>query len=231
MIRKMLVVLLMAATLLISVPLVHAEPPPTNTASANLYIREYWIHKINGLENNSKEFMDRTEITVTGEDGETYFVSVVGNRFRIRSQGNVKPTTYSTELKYLAVKDYYGEAISTVTISPDGKFADSIGGEYMMPVRYNEKYRVFTMAHIIGWRDAMPPNTNLYVSSVTGGWKITLSATDDFTGPIKTEYRINQGTWITYTQPFILPAEGAPLLEYRSTDQSGNAEQIRVRQF
>ncbi|MBK7181111.1 MAG: hypothetical protein IPH82_28685 [Chloroflexi bacterium] len=35
-----------------------------------------------------------------------------------------------------------------------------------------------------------------------------LAATDDFSGVAYTQYRLQDGAWLTYTMPFVLAAEG-----------------------
>ncbi|MBX4189250.1 hypothetical protein KW785_01480 [Candidatus Parcubacteria bacterium] len=60
-----------------------------------------------------------------------------------------------------------------------------------------------------------------YISSV----KITLSATDDNSGVLKTEYSINSGsTWNLYVEPFTMNTRGGTDIMYRSTDKTGNVE-------
>jgi ABC-type transport system substrate-binding protein len=49
-----------------------------------------------------------------------------------------------------------------------------------------------------------------------------ITATDDGSGVRLVEYRIDEGTWMNYTEEFKLP-EGAHTLSYRATDNLGNA--------
>jgi photosystem II stability/assembly factor-like uncharacterized protein len=62
---------------------------------------------------------------------------------------------------------------------------------------------------------------NLYISNVT----VTLSATDDISGVASTVYKLDDGLWTTYTEPFLVTSDGAHLLRYYSIDNAGNAEQ------
>lgn len=62
--------------------------------------------------------------------------------------------------------------------------------------------------------------TNLFVRSTT---PFTLAATDDFSGVVLTEYRIDDGGWTPYA-PFTVQSEGAHVIRYRSSDHVGNRE-------
>ncbi|TXK74376.1 hypothetical protein FU659_29590 [Paenibacillus sp. N3.4] len=70
---------------------------------------------------------------------------------------------------------------------------------------------------------AQPNNNGWYKSDVT----VTFSAYDNLSGVAGTEYRINDGTWTAYSGPFTITAEGKNLLEFRSTDNAGNVEQVK----
>ncbi len=58
---------------------------------------------------------------------------------------------------------------------------------------------------------------------VTGGTTFTLSATDNLSGVVATEYRIDSGNWTVYT-PFRIATEGVHTISYRSTDNVANTE-------
>ncbi|MGM7719687.1 OmpL47-type beta-barrel domain-containing protein [Metabacillus sp. Hm71] len=53
---------------------------------------------------------------------------------------------------------------------------------------------------------------------------ITLSASDKHSGAAKTEYRMNDGEWMEYTEPINSFAEGKNRVDYRSIDNAGNVE-------
>lgn len=63
-------------------------------------------------------------------------------------------------------------------------------------------------------------NHGWFVTPVT----ITLAATDDFSGVAYTQYRLQDGAWLTYTMPFVLAAEGEMAVAYRSVDLENNQE-------
>jgi len=83
--------------------------------------------------------------------------------------------------------------------------------------------------------DRTPPTTSLeigdpkfgtnpiYVSTVTS---FTLSATNGLSGVDCTKYKIDSGTWITYSAPFTPPGIGSYTLNYHSVDRAGNIEDI-----
>ncbi len=64
-----------------------------------------------------------------------------------------------------------------------------------------------------------------YISAV----QIRLSAIDDNSGILKTQYSLNGGlTWNTYKKQFVINTRGGVELMYRSTDRAGNIEPIKI---
>ena len=93
--------------------------------------------------------------------------------------------------------------------------------------------------HLIFNIDTTAPNTTCTLDGVMGdnGWyvsnvTVTLSATDNEggSGVKKTEYSFDEEEWITYTDPFIVSAEGLTTLYYRSEDNAGIIEVTIVRE-
>lgn len=62
---------------------------------------------------------------------------------------------------------------------------------------------------------------------VSGSTRFTITANDSFSGLERTEYRVDNGQWLSYL-PFTLNTEGAHLIEYRAVDKAGNSEQPRA---
>jgi len=59
---------------------------------------------------------------------------------------------------------------------------------------------------------------------------VSLTATDDNAGVLKTEYSLNNGsTWNTYSNSFIITALGSNTVQYRATDRAGNVESTKSR--
>jgi hypothetical protein len=85
--------------------------------------------------------------------------------------------------------------------------------------------------------DVTPPHTQYSASHMIGNhypdWLMakvvaTLTPTDDMSGTVTTEYRFNQGSWLGYAGGTLeFTQEGLNTLEYRSTDASGNTEEIQ----
>ncbi len=83
--------------------------------------------------------------------------------------------------------------------------------------------------------DTTPPETTatLNPSSPDGpdGWyispvEVTLSATDDDSGVDYTMYRINNGTWTTYSSSFMVSSNGHYQVDFYSVDNAGNTETV-----
>ncbi|TJY42287.1 hypothetical protein E5161_09820 [Cohnella pontilimi] len=55
---------------------------------------------------------------------------------------------------------------------------------------------------------------------------VSFDASDALSGVNRTEYRLNQGDWVSYSGPFTL-TEGVYRVEYRSVDLAGNTEPVR----
>lgn len=87
-----------------------------------------------------------------------------------------------------------------------------------------------------GSPDTTAPVTTYTTKALSNGsfidrLEITLSATDYSSGVNTTQYRINGGSWISYTSPFIVDAATTEKVEYYSTDNAGNAEAIHIMDF
>jgi len=57
---------------------------------------------------------------------------------------------------------------------------------------------------------------------------VTLTATDATTGVAGTEYRIDDGAWTDYSEPFEVTGSGTHTVEFRSTDNAGNIESTKT---
>ncbi|MCD6171075.1 MAG: PKD domain-containing protein [Thermoplasmata archaeon] len=79
--------------------------------------------------------------------------------------------------------------------------------------------------------DKTKPITNAKINASHGnkGWilgnaEITLIATDNLSGVNYTEYKIDDGSWNKYTEPFQLTSEGIHVIYFYSVDNAGNVE-------
>jgi len=85
--------------------------------------------------------------------------------------------------------------------------------------------------------DIIPPETNctltgildgeVYISDVT----VMFSATDDISGVASTTYKLDDGLWTTYGDPFLVSTEGSYILSFYSIDNAGNAEEEKTCEF
>ncbi|WLR49068.1 S-layer homology domain-containing protein [Halobacillus litoralis] len=70
-------------------------------------------------------------------------------------------------------------------------------------------------------------------SEIPSGWgneeiELSLTARDESSGVSSIEYRMNEGEWTAYDTPITIDEEGKHVIEYRSTDQAGNQEEIQT---
>ena len=80
-----------------------------------------------------------------------------------------------------------------------------------------------------------PPVTTATVAGTAGsaGWyksstTVTLTATGGDGGVDYTEYRIEGGSWVTYTAPLGISGEGTHTVEFRSVDMAGQIESTKT---
>ena len=75
-----------------------------------------------------------------------------------------------------------------------------------------------------------PRYQNEEILYITSNSPITLEATDASSGTSRTEYRIDEGDWHVYLQPFALATQvdGSHSVGYRSVDQLGNLEDEQI---
>jgi hypothetical protein len=135
------------------------------------------------------------------------------------------------------------EGTSGGWVSKDLDLTEFVGGEYPLKVRYrfvsNADYSLdygwmVDNLSIIGKVDAQAPVTTHTISPAApngnNGWytsdvTITLTATDDY--KVDTiYYRIDGGSWLTYTSAISIGIEGEHTIEYYAVDQVGNVGSI-----
>lgn len=95
---------------------------------------------------------------------------------------------------------------------------------------------------VVVWstEDVTAPSTTASLSPAepdgTGGYyrapvTVTFTVNDEGSGAAKTEYRVNEGDWATYSTPVTFSADGSYTIVYRSTDFSGNVEAVKQMSF
>ena len=58
---------------------------------------------------------------------------------------------------------------------------------------------------------------------------VALSATDNLSGVATTQYRLDGGSWQTYTGPFPVSVDGIHSVDFYSTDNAGNVEAMHTQ--
>jgi hypothetical protein len=69
-------------------------------------------------------------------------------------------------------------------------------------------------------------NNGWYTSSVT----VALSAVDEVSGISRIMYRVDDGAWQTYREPFIVESDGQHVIEYYAVDNAGNEEPANTQE-
>jgi len=77
--------------------------------------------------------------------------------------------------------------------------------------------------------DSASPLTAIALSGVPGDVTVTLSATDSVSEVYKTEYSLDNATWIVYTTSFTVTDPAITAVYYRSTDMAGNVEAVKTK--
>ena len=91
--------------------------------------------------------------------------------------------------------------------------------------------------HVIPAQDTVAPTTTVILSPMAhNGWynspvTVTLIATDTLSGVDATFYRLNNGSWQIYLEPFVLVTDGNHQLDFYSVDVAGNAETMQSVEF
>jgi type VI protein secretion system component Hcp len=74
-------------------------------------------------------------------------------------------------------------------------------------------------------------NTDSKGTSYIEGFTVTLKAMATNSSVGQTQYRINGGSWVTYTGPFEIYAADTHSLEYFSTNNAGDTEKANIMNF
>ncbi|WP_051251118.1 discoidin domain-containing protein [Paenibacillus harenae] len=146
----------------------------------------------------------------------------------------------------------------TVTLSTYGSAVYKLNDEdswhsYTTPITLDEEgaytvsYRSKNSAGIAGAVqtvavniDKAAPISTAFISpvvpDVSNGWHTTditvsLAVSDNLSGVAKTEYQVNDGPWLTYSDSIPAFGDGIYTINYRSTDLAGNLEQFKTVEF
>jgi len=82
------------------------------------------------------------------------------------------------------------------------------------------------------WVDNTPPITNIFpkIENATFDTLFSFSTEDVGSGVESTWYKIDQGSWIRYSQPFSIQEQSFHNITYKSIDNLGNEESPKVHQ-
>jgi len=200
-------------------------------------------------------------VTESNETNNTYTwtVNVVAGPMTYLSIGNPNYTSAVTYVKSTTpfnflILDQSGLGIRNTTYTIDG-------GAPVNYTAAGTFFLTGEGEHTVNWRsldwagnseelnsrvlrvDDVPPATTLSIGDpkyllggnfVTSSTSLTLLAVDGGVTPVGldyTEYRIDSGSWKTYSSLFPLAGEGAHILEYRSRDLLGNSEAVQSMQM
>ena len=107
-------------------------------------------------------------------------------------------------------------------------------GKYKVTLNVTDAFGAFDTDTCNVTVDTLPPQTTINITGDKGsnGWyvsnvTVTLTATDATSGVDKTYYRIDNGSWNTYTASFKISTEGIHSLQYYSEDKAGNKELVK----
>jgi hypothetical protein len=138
---------------------------------------------------------------------QTQFIYFNGIKLRSAST-TVDYNISDNQTQYSAVVDPSGNGTANQTIIPSSILTGNQMNDLTAPV---------TIINI----SSKTGNNDYYVSSA----KISLAATDDNSGVLKTEYSLDNGnTWIQYSGTLTVSQDGTTTILYYSIDKAGNQE-------
>jgi trimeric autotransporter adhesin len=123
-----------------------------------------------------------------------------------------------------------GETFATVFV---GNLGTGAGQIYVSVTSTGKTESTRTAVSFGSGSDTTAPVTKYHFDQISGtssgkpfikGFTVSLQATDISSGVMSTQYRINNGSWNTYTNPFTFYAGTTHSVEYYSTNNAGNDE-------
>jgi parallel beta-helix repeat protein len=113
-------------------------------------------------------------------------------------------------------------------------------GSHLVEFRAMDNLGNWNIEKLNLFADDKPPVTSLNIGDPKAGTapvyvrsstKLNLTSLDSASGTASIWYRIDNESWVFYKLEFTIPLTGAHTLRYNATDNLGNAENIRTRQF
>ncbi|WP_404330386.1 OmpL47-type beta-barrel domain-containing protein [Mesobacillus maritimus] len=177
--------------------------------------------------------VERVSVRYEAPEGTSYkYVPLDVNPETGKYEGTFGITQYDAigtwKIEYIALYDNQGNSYLYQNRKNEMKYEDY---EYKNLSEYDVVVEEFDQQAPVTNMDiesSSPKNGEWYSSYVT----VSLNADDD-QGVDKTFYKINDGDWIQYKEPFDIQDEGLTTIAYKSVDKAGNeeAEQSEVIQF
>jgi hypothetical protein len=190
----------------------HAGPNVSGDVEVNIPGVSYEV-----IDGNKFAFLpDGVEYTITGNATEA---GTFNARIKTVEDGDVTETRYFNQVPIVAttqvevtedkiIIDNESDGVFELTFPVSSVLDENQSSDVTKPV---------TSVEVIGKRKRGEP--------FTAPVKVVLSATDDNSGVLKTEYSVNDGqNWALYVEPFTVNTRGRTHLLYRSTDRAGNIE-------
>jgi triacylglycerol esterase/lipase EstA (alpha/beta hydrolase family) len=148
--------------------------------------------------------------------------TVESGRYTEESYFNEVPLTGTSTKVEMAIGDNQETPIIKVDQNGDGVFEEEKTPDSVLTeAEMADVVKPITAINLFG----INGNNSYYLSVV----KINLTATDDNSGILKTEYSLDNGkTWIKYNGEFTISQDGTSTILYSSTDKAGNREENKT---
>jgi len=177
------------------------------------------------VQNYSELSLNFWYISDTDWPGATVKVHVLGDGYDMVIWDLIEDENFSDFI-------YRAKTIDLSTYLPEGKFMQ-LAWQYI-----GFDGQSFGLDDIAVYEsDITPPVTlctldgeqqgDVYIGDVT----VTLTATDNLSGVKETKYKIDDGTWTTYTEPFIVSTYGDHTVYFYSIDNADNQETEKTETF
>ncbi|MBI4181734.1 MAG: hypothetical protein HY520_02085, partial [Candidatus Aenigmarchaeota archaeon] len=139
-----------------------------------------------------------------------------------------------------------GLAVTSSCVDQAGNCTPSFPGTQVQVAQEGAWYVRYSSADVAGNAEGVrssqpvaldftPPATSPSLAGTPGqnGWftspvTVTLACADPLSGCVQTAFSYDNLTWLPYTAPFLVSAEGTTALWARSTDQAGNQEPAQL---
>ncbi|MGI5488420.1 ThuA domain-containing protein [Microtetraspora malaysiensis] len=169
------------------------------------------------------------DLDLTGVTGFTARVASPGptGGFEIRTGSPTGPVHGRVTVPNTGGWESYADVSTTLTDVPSGS-----AKLYLVFTGANFDVDDFTLTRAAADKAAPVTTADLDPKARPSGWHtapvtVTLTAADEGSGVASTEYRVGDGDWTAYTEPFTLKKDGTHTVTFRSTDKAGNTEEAK----